>query len=218
LKAIDAVINAAEDAVLFLMFQPGGKAALATIDTLLKKNQNSKRYVKGVVSTLPSVQGADDADHVSVTVVGDGKARGFGLDVVQPEGIKTPFAAWAATISRQDFIPTSGGVIGFAIVHSKLIVVDPFTKPVIITGSHNFSDSASKQNDENFVIIRNERELALEYSAHILSVYQHYRWLKFVHDKQRSGQNPKGVLQENDTWQASHLKGAARRELDFWVR
>src|SRR6267378_6846954 len=58
------------------------------------------------------------------------------------------------TVTRNEFIPMQGGVVGFAIVHSKLIVVDPFTNPVVVTGSHNFSGSASSKNDENFVIIR----------------------------------------------------------------
>jgi phosphatidylserine/phosphatidylglycerophosphate/cardiolipin synthase-like enzyme len=176
-----------------------------------------KLYVKGVVSTLPP-ESVQDEDHVEVSVVGDGKRRGLGLDIVQPEGIKTPFASWAATVTRNEFIPTVGGVVGFAIVHSKLIVVDPFTDPVVVSGSHNFSTSASTQNDENFVIVRDNRDLALEYAAHVLAVYQHYRWLAFVHDQQRKGRNPTAQLVESDNWQARHLRGASRRELEFWVR
>lgn len=33
------------------------------------------------------------------------------------------------------FLTMQGGVIGFAIVHSKVIVIAPFTSPVVITGS-----------------------------------------------------------------------------------
>jgi phosphatidylserine/phosphatidylglycerophosphate/cardiolipin synthase-like enzyme len=98
-----------------------------------------------------------------------------------------------------------------------VIVIDPMTKPVIIIGSHNFSKSASRSNDENFLIIRGQSKLARDYAAHILAVYQHYRWLQFVDAKQRSGTNPKGLLEENDTWQQDKLDGALR-ELRFWVR
>jgi hypothetical protein len=215
LKAIEAVVNGAKEAVLFLMFQPGGTGTLAAVRKRLESS--GTLYVKGVVSTLPP-ENVRDEGHVDVSVVGDGKRRGLGLDVVQPEGIKTPFASWAATVTRSEFIPTEGGVVGFAIVHSKLIVVDPFTDPVVVTGSHNFSTSASTQNDENFVIVRDNRDLALEYAAHVLAVYQHYRWLAFVHDQQRKGRNPTAQLVESDEWQARHLKGASRRELEFWVR
>jgi len=111
-----------------------------------------------------------------------------------------------------------GGVIGFAIVHSKLIVIDPFTNPIVVTGSHNFSGSASTNNDENFIIVRDNQELAKHYAAHILSVYQHYRWLAFVNGLQGKGKSPDGYLKENDLWQDPQLKGLGKRELDFWVR
>ena len=124
----------------------------------------------------------------------------------------------AAAVTRQEFIPTSGGVVGFAIVHSKLIVIDPFTRPVVITGSHNFSGAASTKNDENFLIIRDNKELALEYGAHILSVYHHYRWLAYLNDMQRKGKKPQNPMHEDDSWQGYQLKGGARKEMDFWLR
>jgi phosphatidylserine/phosphatidylglycerophosphate/cardiolipin synthase-like enzyme len=214
LAALDDVVNGAEQAVLFLMFQPGGSATLGSIR---KRLENPGRlYIKGVVSTLPSAD-TDDAEHVDATVVGDGQKHRVGLDIVQPEGINA-FASWAAAVTRKEFIPTSGGVVGFAIVHSKLIVVDPFTRPVVVTGSHNFSGSASTKNDENFVIVRKNTDLALAYAAHIVAVYQHYRWLSFVHDLQKRGKNPKGFLLESPEWQQRHLKGAGKKEIEFWTR
>jgi phosphatidylserine/phosphatidylglycerophosphate/cardiolipin synthase-like enzyme len=215
LEALDDVVNGAEEAVLFLMFQPGGAATLASIRKRLETP--GKLYVKGVVSTLPP-EDIENPDHVDVAVVGDGKKYRVGLDIVQPQGIKRPFASWAATVTRNEFIPMQGGVVGFAIVHSKLIVVDPFTKPVVVTGSHNFSGSASTKNDENFVIVRKNTDLAVEYAANILAIHQHYRWLSFVHDQQKRGKNPKAYLVESDEWQGRHLKGAAKREMQFWAR
>ena len=176
LAAIDEVVNGARDAVLFLMFQPGGTATLASIRKRME--QPGRLYVKGVVSTLPP-DNIDDEKVVNVTTVGDAQRRRLSLDVIQPQGFSTPFAAWAATVTRKEFLTIQGGVLGFAIVHSKVIVVDPFTKPVVITGSHNFSGSASKANDENFAIVRGNSDLALEYAVHILTVYQHYRWTAY---------------------------------------
>jgi phosphatidylserine/phosphatidylglycerophosphate/cardiolipin synthase-like enzyme len=212
LAAIDNVIDGAQEGVLFLMFQPGSAGTLATIRKKLKKP--GKLYIKGVVSTLPG--DPDEEDQATVAVHGEA-TKSVSFDVVQPEGIKRPFSTWAATVTRNEFL-FGGGKIGFAIVHSKLIVVDPFTKPVVITGSHNFSSNASGKNDENFVIVRGNTDLACEYGAHILSVYQHYRWMAFVNEKQKKNQNPKAFLDEADTWQAGQLKGASRKELDFWVR
>lgn len=208
LEAIDAVLNAAEHGVLFLMFMPGSKGSLGTINKMLAKG--GKLYIKGVVSTLPP-ESKDAGDHVDVSIHTGGTKHAVGLDIVQPEGIRQPFANWAATVTRNQFLAG----VGHAIVHSKIIVVDPFTKPVVITGSHNFSSSASGTNDENFVIVRGNQDLALDYAAHILSVYHHYRWLAFVNEMQAKGQDPKAWLDENDAWQKISADG--RKELDFWL-
>lgn len=215
LAAIDEVVNGAREAVLFLMFQPGGTATLGSIRRRMQ--QPGRLYVKGVVSTLPPEHAADEKA-VNVTTVGDARQRRLDLDVIQPEGFSTPFAAWAATVTRKEFLTTQGGVLGFAIVHSKVIVVDPFTNPVVITGSHNFSGSASRVNDENFVILRGHSELALEYAVHVLAVYKHYRWTAYVADMQRRHRRPFSELRESPDWQDGHLKGASKREIDFWVR
>ena len=44
-------------------------------------------------------------------------------------------------------------------IHTKIILVDPLTdEPTIITGSANYSDSSTTDNEENTVIIRGERD------------------------------------------------------------
>jgi len=215
LKAIDEIVNGAKEAILFLMFQPGGAATLGSIRKRIATP--GQLYVKGVVSTLPSEK-AENGDEASVSTIGDAEKHHVDFDIIQPQGIKTPFASWAATVTRNEFLTMQGGVIGFAIVHSKVIVVDPFTKPVVITGSHNYSSAASKKNDENFVIMRGNQEMAMEYAVHILSVYQHYRWLAYVDRMQRQKKKPFSNLAENPDWQKGHLKGASKKEMDFWVR
>ena len=212
LAALDDEVNGAKDGILFLMFQPGAAGTLGTVNKLLARP--GKLYIKGVVSTLPP-ESADDESTVKVSVFGDAKRHRVSLDVVQPSGHARPFANFAAEVTRGEFLSD----VGFAIVHSKLIVIDPFGKrPTVITGSHNFSGAASEKNDENFVIVRGNRELALEYSAHVLSVYQHYRWRSVVQSMARTGKRPEALLQETDGWQARFMKGPSRREIDFWVR
>jgi phosphatidylserine/phosphatidylglycerophosphate/cardiolipin synthase-like enzyme len=68
-----------------------------------------------------------------------------------------------------------------AIVHSKCIVIDPFSDDcAVITGSHNFSDAASAKNDENLVIIKGNKQLAQAYALHINGVYDHYSWRAYL--------------------------------------
>jgi phosphatidylserine/phosphatidylglycerophosphate/cardiolipin synthase-like enzyme len=215
LQAIDEAIQGAQDGVLFLMFQPGGSGALKTVRDLAKAQP--ALYVRGVVSTLPSEAG-DDAPAVKVDVHADAKKQAMTLDVVQPRGANA-LANWAATVARNEFLTMQGGVIGYAIVHSKIIVIDPFTRPVVITGSHNFSGNASTANDENFAIVRGNKELAASYAAHIMGVYDHYRWLALLGERQAQNDTTSlsGYLSETDAWLGRKLK-SAQRELGFWLR
>lgn len=214
LQAIDEAIHAAQDGVLFLMFQPGGSGALKTIRDLSKANP--ALYVRGVVSTLPSE--ATDERAVTVDLQMDAKKKRMALDVVQPRGVHAT-ANWAATVARNEFLTMQGGVIGFAIVHSKVIVVDPFTNPVVITGSHNFSGNASTANDENFVIVRDNPQLATSYAAHIMGIYDHYRWLALLGERQakQSTSSQTGYLATTGAWLGRKLTSAAP-ELAFWAR
>ena len=214
LAALESAVQGAKEGVLFLMFQPGAAGTLGVINKMLEKPAG--RYIKGVVSTLPP-ESANTEDAATVAVHDTAASRKVSFDVVQPTGIDHAFSSWAATVTRNEFL-FGAGKIGFAIVHSKLIVIDPFTKPVVITGSHNFSTTASGKNDENFVIIRDNQELACEYGAHILSVYHHYSWMAYVNEQQQKKKNPKANLEESAAWQARALRGPSRRELDFWLR
>lgn len=63
------------------------------------------------------------------------------------------------------------------LIHTKLIIVD-FTSdaPLVISGSHNFSRAASHDNDENFLIIRDNIEVADAYGCELMRLYDHYRF------------------------------------------
>jgi phosphatidylserine/phosphatidylglycerophosphate/cardiolipin synthase-like enzyme len=66
---------------------------------------------------------------------------------------------------------------GFAIVHDKIVVIDPFSdRCAVITGSHNLGYKASYDNDENLVIIEGDKKLAVAYATHVLDVYDHFAW------------------------------------------
>jgi phosphatidylserine/phosphatidylglycerophosphate/cardiolipin synthase-like enzyme len=215
LKALDDAIAKARNGVLFLMFQPGGSGTLKTIRGLAQANP--KLYVRGVVSTLPA-DSAEPNGAVKVDLHVDSKKKGLKLDVVQPRGVNA-FANWAATVARDEFLTMSGGVIGYAIVHSKVIVIDPFTNPVVITGSHNFSGNASSANDENFVIARGNPELAVSYATHIMGVYDHYRWLTTLGALQakKGTKSLHGYLATKDAWLKRKLASSVG-ELAFWTR
>jgi hypothetical protein len=96
-------------------------------------------------------------------------------------------------------------------VHSKTIVIDPFSENcAVITGSHNFSDSASTKNDENLVIVRGNAKLVQAYALHINGVYDHYSWRAFL----ASGGNADQIYKPLDAWKPG---GSRAQELDFWM-
>jgi phosphatidylserine/phosphatidylglycerophosphate/cardiolipin synthase-like enzyme len=206
LAALGDIVMSANEGVLFLMFIPGASGALKNVLELADKKP--KLLVRGVVSQLPEGR-ADEKTGKSTTlrvsVVG-GPVPAMGrprtVDVVQPEGMAHPAAGWAVETTRKQFL----GDIGHAIIHSKVIVVDPFSKdPTVVTGSHNFSISASEDNDENFIVVRGDTALAEAYAVNVESAWRHYAG--------RIG-NPHARLRGIDYLRA--LLADQRRQEKFW--
>jgi PLD-like domain len=157
MDAVDELVKNAEEGIIFLMFQPGGSSILnAIVD---RQSNDHGRFVKGVISTMDK----NDLDQAKVTLIQRGDQKVAKFRIVQPQGLQQ-IGRWAADVSRGAFL----NQIGFAIVHSKVIVIDPNGKnPVVVTGAHNFSAAASSKNDENLVIIRGNTALAKAYAVEV---------------------------------------------------
>lgn len=203
-------INEAQQGILFLMFQPGESPLLTA---LLDKARDEKNlYVRGVVSTVKeSAKGTIREHKAQVYRTGETDAPPeLNEKVFTPTGVpeaNTP--SWALQeFERKKFFAAGLN----AIVHSKAIVIDPFSDDcVVITGSHNFSPTASKSNDENLVIIRGNKPLAAAYAVHMQGVYDHYSWRAFLND----GGNPDAIYASLSGW---HKEGSKRQqELAFWM-
>jgi phosphatidylserine/phosphatidylglycerophosphate/cardiolipin synthase-like enzyme len=107
-----------------------------------------------------------------------GEEKLFREPTLLPSGIADNDPSWA----REEFTWRMFFPAGLqAIVHSKVIVADPFSdKCSVITGSHNFSTSASEKDDENLVIVRGDKRLAQIYAVHVQIVYDHFSWRAFL--------------------------------------
>lgn len=102
-------------------------------------------------------------------------------------------------------------------VHTKAIVIDVTSDtPYIISGSHNFSTNASKNNDENYLIIRKDTEVADVYLCEIMRIYDHYRFRFSAKERIRAGNPTKTLsLAGDDSWTEDyfipgHLKNSDR--------
>lgn len=119
---------------------------------------------------------------------------------------------------------------GHAIIHDKIVVIDPMSKDdcVVITGSHNLGFKASYANDENMLIIRGNRALALAYAAHVLDIYDHYKFRAVLEQQAREAllkgrpkpKRPtgKGFLQVKDDWQGPYIAGTKGKEMGYFLR
>jgi len=203
LQALGAEVQRAQHGILFLMFMPGSAGLFSTVAA---RSGEPNLYVRGVVSELPNGRGDESA--VDLNLIDGNNHTPLHLDIIQPEGVQHSFASFAAEVTHKQFLAG----IGHAIIHSKVLVIDPFSAdPTVITGSHNFSTSASSKNDENFIIIKGNRALAEAYAVNIEGAYAHYRWRAFL----ASTNKPFNGLKDDDTWQGPRL-AASKRELQFW--
>jgi phosphatidylserine/phosphatidylglycerophosphate/cardiolipin synthase-like enzyme len=202
LATLREAVLGAKQGLLFLMFQPGGSGVLGDVEELRKTQP--ELFVRGVVSELP--EGRDDESVAKVTFIGhQDEPESHLLDVIEPEGRPHAIAWWAAEATHNDVRAN----IGYAIVHSKVLVIDPLsTKPTVIAGSHNFSTNASTKNDENFVIVRGQRALAEAYLVNVFGAWRHYR------ARVAKGSPYKG-LRDSDSWMAGSLK-SRKSEAPFW--
>lgn len=102
------------------------------------------------------------------------------------------------------------GQKGNLLVHTKAVVTDFTTDtPTIISGSHNLSASASNGNDENYLIIRGDTDLADRYGLELLRFYEHYRFRYFAKKLALKQVSP---LAPDDSWTSDYyLEGDLRQ-------
>jgi phosphatidylserine/phosphatidylglycerophosphate/cardiolipin synthase-like enzyme len=199
-----ALIQGAQQGVLFLMFNPGPRGTL--LNDILALDAG-RLFIHGVVNQDPG--GKNDP---LLTFYDRGNKIIADPEATLPAAVKTSMKGWF----RDEY---KGNMV---MVHSKIIVIDPFgPRPVVMTGSHNMGPKASAKNDDNLLIIRDAPGLAAEYAVHVIGVYGHY---KSRHNQvlanAAAGATGAGAgwagLADDDQWQAAWFTGERRRELDFW--
>jgi phosphatidylserine/phosphatidylglycerophosphate/cardiolipin synthase-like enzyme len=103
---------------------------------------------------------------------------------------------------------STAGQRGNILIHTKLVVID-FTSetPTVISGSHNLSHNASASNDENYLILRGNHDVADCYGVELMRLYEHYRF-RYSHDHPDHDPGPAGpaddrapkTLATDDSW------------------
>jgi PLD-like domain len=208
MDAARALLDKAAQGILFLMFNPGPKNTLLTKILELRDHKlpdgTPQLYIKGVLNQ-------DPGGGRSPVLRYDTDGSGVPLDksVLLPAAIETAFDYWRPELRKYSK--------GFAMVHSKVIVIDPFgDHPVLMTGSHNMGPKASQFNDDNLVIIEGDAAAAQAHACVIMTIYDTYHWREWELEYQKTGKPNKGShLSADAGWQDWPLAGG-RRETDFW--
>ena len=212
LAEIFSIIRAAQQAVLFLAFQPGAPSIVNVIAEVQKAKPSL--FIRGAVTD------AGAANRFYVGIKGEpppkSQKRPKGAPplpqdyrVISARGVKDNVGVWEDELNSA----------GHAVIHDKILVVDPFTDNcVVVTGSHNLGYTASYNNDENMAVIRGHRALAEAYAAHVLDIYDHYAWRYWL--EQKNYDAAWTFLTPSDAWQDSYFDASnavKSAELNFWL-
>nr|WP_294553383.1 phospholipase D-like domain-containing protein [uncultured Rhodopila sp.] len=208
------IIGKAQQAILFLAFQPGSPSIIDAVAEALKARPNL--FVRGAVTASQASGEFYTAIHGGGA--GDKPAKHQKGDPPLPEDYRVihtggvnkddAFGQWEAELNQA----------GHAVIHDKIVVVDPFSDTcVVITGSHNLGYAASYNNDENLAIIRDHRAVAEAYAAHCLDVYDHYAWRYWLAQDKDTAWH---FLAADDAWQDEYFSPdnqVKSAELGFWL-
>ncbi|HUB11133.1 MAG TPA: phospholipase D-like domain-containing protein [Acetobacteraceae bacterium] len=212
MQAVFDLIAAAKQAILFVVFEPGEPSIIDAIAAAQKANP--ALFVRGTVTVARAaedfavgIRNNAQGDHDG-TAFDSGQKIPIDYRVIPAEGVNDPVGVWEKELNKA----------GFAVTHSKYVVIDPFTDGcVVVTGSHNLGFQASYNNDENLAIIRGNRSLAESYAANALDIYDHYAWRWWLAKDPASAWTS---LKTDESWQDTYFDAGSNPispELSFWL-
>lgn len=113
---------------------------------------------------------------------------------------------------------TNAGLLGLnehvSYIHSKFMLVDPLgADPLVVTGSANFSEPSTTENDENMLVIRGNPRTADIYLTEFNRLFNHYYFRSVVENLTAHHEPTNSAslfLAEDSTWQAKYAPGTFR--------
>lgn len=104
-------------------------------------------------------------------------------------------------------------------IHNKFMLIDPLTSsPVVIAGSANFSEASCTKNDENMLVVRNNKRVADIYLGEFMRLYNHHAFREFLERTDASSLNTSPQHLRLDDWWRSYFGDTARsRQRQFFA-
>jgi phosphatidylserine/phosphatidylglycerophosphate/cardiolipin synthase-like enzyme len=125
--------------------------------------------------------------------------------------MEDPVYQWTREVTTRHL----GLNVHVAYVHSKFLLKDPLgADPIVVTGSANFSEASTNDNDENMLLIRGDRRVADIYFTEFNRLFHHYYFRSVWEQINARGENPNPedslFLKENDSWLRKYEPGKLR--------
>jgi hypothetical protein len=98
-------------------------------------------------------------------------------------------------------------------IHTKYMLVDPLgPAPIVITGSANFSEPSTNENNENMLVIVDDQRVADIYLGEFMRLYSHYAFREAVKIAEENNEewNPKNLIPDA-SWQDLYYQPGDRQ-------
>jgi phosphatidylserine/phosphatidylglycerophosphate/cardiolipin synthase-like enzyme len=131
------------------------------------------------------------------------------------------YEAWGSFLENPVYqwaMETNAGLLGLnqhvSYVHSKFLLIDPLGEdPIVVSGSANFSDASTTENDENMIVVRGDRRAADIYATEFNRIFNHYYFRSVTEataGEPQSALDASLFLVEDDSWIAKYDAGTLR--------
>jgi phosphatidylserine/phosphatidylglycerophosphate/cardiolipin synthase-like enzyme len=112
----------------------------------------------------------------------------------------------------------SGLNVHVRFLHTKYMLIDPLgSDPLIVSGSANFSEASTEDNDENMLIIRGDTRAADVYVGEFMRLYNHFAFRDWLSEHRNQKDAEFSHLDETDRWWKRYFGSsfASRQRLYF---
>jgi phosphatidylserine/phosphatidylglycerophosphate/cardiolipin synthase-like enzyme len=102
-------------------------------------------------------------------------------------------------------------------IHTKYMLIDPLSNdPLVITGSANFSNASTKNNDENMLVIRGDKRVADIYLGEFMRLFNHFyfRYIKNNFNAADRETGKKGFLATDDSWSKAYYTDGTVKKME----
>ncbi len=132
--------------------------------------------------------------------------------------------AWGETLRRRaggdeehtQFIETLTGLnSNVNYLHTKYMLIDPLSDdPVVITGSANFSNASTVNNDENMLIIRGNTRIADIFLGEFMRLFRHFEARNKANRRSDEEAAKKHYLTPDDSWTSPYYAEGSQKQAE----